>query len=166
MGFDIDQFVQAKLKPRQIEVPVPTLKDWFGDAEPVFKVRGLDGEEFYKVKESVEKRRDMQAIAQQLFSGKGEAIAKAVEEFYGTAPDEYVKQIETLKMGVVDPPLDHVAALKLVKNFPVPMSDVFRQIMLATGLGSELGESKGCGKIPESATTSTSATCGESASLS
>jgi hypothetical protein len=78
-----------------------------------------------------------------------------VEEFYGTAPDEYVKQIETLKMGVVDPPLDHIAALKLVKNFPVPMSDVFRQIMLATGMGSELGESKGCGETPASDTTST-----------
>jgi hypothetical protein len=166
MDFDLNKFLNADLKPRVVDVPVPTLKAWFGDAEPVFKVRGLAGDEFYKVKESVEKRRDMQAIAAQLFSGKGEAIAQAVEQFYGSAPDEYVKQIETLKMGVIDPPLDHVAALKLVKHFPVPMVEVFNKIMLATGMGSELGESKGCGEIPASDTTCTSATCGESVSLS
>jgi hypothetical protein len=166
MGFDLKKFRKSELKPRTDTVKLPEMKAWFGDDEPVFVVRGLVGEEFYHVKEAVEKRRDIQAIAAQLFSGKGEAIASAVQEFYGSAPDEYVKLIEAIKIGVTEPELDHSDAMKLVKNFPVQANEIFKKIMLLTGVGSELGESKGCGEIPASDTTSTSATCGENASSS
>jgi hypothetical protein len=156
MGFLLSDFVRADLKPRTVTVKVPELASWFeAGSEPVFIVRGLSGEEFYAVREAVNKRRDLQTIASQLLSGQGEAIAAAVEEFYGAVPDEYARQIEILAAGCVDPVLDRVAAMKLIKHHPVSVHTIASEILRATGEGSTPGESSGSGATPASATTST-----------
>lgn len=165
MGFDLDRFRGADLHPRTIEVKVPELKDWFPEGEePIFHVRGMTGEEFYNVRQAVQKRTDLQGIAQRLMSGDGGAIAEAVEEFYGAVPEEFARRVEILIFGCVDPKLDRQSAMKFYKNFPVQAHSVADAILRASGEGSVLGESKGSGGTLASAMTSTSATCEENAS--
>jgi hypothetical protein len=155
MTFDIDKFRQAQLAPRTSEVKALGLKDWFGEGvEPVFKIRGLTGEEFYAVREATQKRRDLQAIASRLFSGEGGAFADAIEEFYGGVPDELARRIEVLIGGCVDPKFDRTAALKLFKYYPSDAHLIAEAILRATGEGAVLGESKGSGATPACATTS------------
>jgi len=155
MPFDLDRFRRISLVPRSEEVKTPELKEWFDeDAEPVFKIRGLTGEEFYRVREASAKRRDMEQIAARLLSGAGEAIAEAIEEFYGGVPDEFARRVEILIAGCVEPQLDRMDAMRLFKHFPSTAHTLADAILKATGEGSVPGESIGSGEIPASATTS------------
>jgi hypothetical protein len=156
MSFDANSFKRSALALRTIKVPVPELKDWFAEgSEPVFLVRGLSGEEFYSVREAAAKRRDLEAIAGQLLSGHGTAIADAVAEFYGAVPDEFARRVEVLLHGCVEPACDREMAMRLFKHFPATAHIIAEQILRATGEGSVVGESKGSGEIPASATTCT-----------
>ena len=51
MGFDLTKFRRTRFEPRTVRVEVPEMKDWFGDAEPVFIVCNLDGESMYAVRD-------------------------------------------------------------------------------------------------------------------
>ena len=167
MGFDLAKFTRAEMEHRAVDVPVPELRSWFPEGEkPVIKVRGLSGEEFYNVRQAVQKRTDLRGIAEKLLGGNGQAIAEAIEEFYGSVPEEFARRVEILIHGCVEPKLDRAAAMKLIKHFPVSAHGLADAILRATGEGSILGESKGSGGTPASAMTSTSATCGENASSS
>ena len=164
MPFDLTRFIREELRQRTVEVKAPEMKAWFGEDAPIFVVRGLTGEEFYRVREAVQKRADFQAIAAALLSGGGDAVADALEAFYGAVPDEYARRVEVLILGCVNPVLDRQAAVKLITNYPASAHAVSEAILRATGEGAVPGESKGSGGTPASATTSTSATCGENAS--
>ncbi len=167
MPFDLRRFNREDLKPRTEEIKVPEMKAWFDEEDaPVFTSRALTGEEFYRVREAVQRRADFQAIAAGLLSGGGEAIAEAIEAFYGAVPDEFARRVEVLVFGCVKPALDRQAAVKLLTHYPVSAHAVSEAILRATGEGSIPGESNGSGGTPASATTSTSATCGENASSS
>lgn len=156
MAFDMDRFRRVELKARTIAVKVPEMKEWFGDdAEPLFLVRGLTGEEFYAVREASKKRADLQAIASKILSGNGEAFGEAIEEFYGAVPDEFARRVELLIFGCTEPRLDRPEAMKLFKHFPSTAHTICDEILRATGEGSVAGESKGSGGTPASATTST-----------
>jgi len=153
-AFDLAAFSRDRLQLRTAEVECAELRRWFPEgARPVFVVRGLNGEEFYGVREAVARRRDLQAIAGRLLSGQGEAIAEAIEEFYGGVPDEYARRVEILVAGCVAPALDRPAALKIFKYFPSVGHQLAEQILRLTGEGACVGESSGCGGTPASATT-------------
>lgn len=154
MTFKSNDFSRAKLEQRTSTVKVAELKDWFEDgADPLFKVRGLTGEEFYRVREATARRVDLQAIATRILSGEGQAMAEAIEEFYGAVPDELARRVEILLFGCVEPQLDRSMALKLFQNFPSTAHTIAEEILRATGEGSIVGESKGSGEIPASAMT-------------
>jgi hypothetical protein len=156
VGFDLTAFSRASLDPRRVTVKTPDLKDWFSEgAEPAFEVRGLTGEEFYTVRQATAKRQDLQAIASRLLSGDGQAIADAIEEFYGSVPEEYARRVEILIHGCLEPTLDRAAAMKLFKYFPSAAHTIADAILRATGEGSVAGESSGRGETPAPATTST-----------
>ena len=141
MTFDIERFRKAKLTHRQVEVKLPELKDWFGEGvEPIFHVRGLSGEEFYNVREAEQKRAAFKEIADRMLSGDGAAFADAIEEFFGAVPAEYVRRVEVLIQGTVDPKLDRPNATKFITHYPVSAHTVCEEILRQTGLGSVAGE--------------------------
>ena len=167
MGFDLAKFRQADLQPRTSEVRVPEMKQWFSEgSEPVIIIRGLTGEEFYNVRQASAKRADLQAIASRVMAGQGSAMADAIEEFFGAVPEEFARRVEILIYGCVEPSFDRDMAMKLFRTFPSTAHLIADAILRATGEGAVVGESKGCGGTPASDMTSTSATCGENASLS
>ena len=156
MAFDNKAFSSAKLEQRVGEMKCPELASWFSNGdEPVIKFRGLTGEEFYSIREAVQRRHDYQAIASRLASGSCKAIADAISELYGEVPDEYVRRVELIIRGCVDPSFDRETALKLFKYFPNRAHAVADEIWRLTGEGATVGELKGSGSIPASATTST-----------
>lgn len=156
MPFDLKEFRKSKLTARTEEVPMSELKQFFDPEEnPVFLVRGMTGPEMYQVREAVEKRRNLQAIISKLMGGDGAAIAEAVDEFYGTVPEEFVRRVETLLIGCVSPVLTRQDAMKLFRHFPTQATVITTRILWLTGEGSLPGELKDSGEIPESDTTST-----------
>lgn len=156
MGFDLNRFTSASLALRTAEVKTPMLKDFFAEGEePVFKVRGLTGEEWYGMRQAITDRRDRKAIAEKLLSGAGEAIAEAIADIYGDIPEELARRINMVAYGCVEPKLDLTAAVKLFKFYAPQAHLISEEIWRLSGEGATLGESKGCGEIPASATTST-----------
>jgi len=155
MAFDHKKFRKAKFSPRTEEIKVPELAPFFGpDENPVFKVRGLNGQEMYRVQEAVKKRTDLQAITSKLLSGEGAAIAEAIQEFYGAVPEEYVRRVEILILGCAEPALTHQDIMTFYKNYPTQAHAIATRILWLTGEGSTLGESRDSGETPESDKTS------------
>lgn len=156
MGFDVDRFRKSTLKLRTAEVKLPEMQDWFAEGEEAaFIVRGLDGEEFYHVRQAAAKRADIQAIVSRLTAGDGSAIASAIDEFYGSVPEEFARRVEILIYGCVEPELDRQTAMKLYRHFPVSAHSLADAILRCSGEGSVPGESKGSGVTPAPAMTST-----------
>lgn len=156
MGFDLNRFTSAGLTLRTAEVKTPMLKDFFGEGEEaVFKVRGLTGEEWYAMRQAIADRRDTKALAEKILSGAGEAIAQAIGDIYADVPEELARRINLVVAGCVEPKLDLPAAVKLFKFYAPQAHLISEEIFRLSGEGATLGESKGCGEIPASATTST-----------
>ena len=54
MAFDEKKFMNTKFTPRERDVKVPDMKDFFEPNEkPIFRVRGLTGHELARVHEAV-----------------------------------------------------------------------------------------------------------------
>jgi len=153
---DLAAFQKAKYALRTATVDVDGLVPDDPRAKVRIRVRGLNGEEFYRVREALSRRKDLSAIAGKLMSaagGGGQAFAEALEEFYGDLPDEQVRTIEIVAAGCVEPKFASQDAIKLVKFFPTQAHLVCQEILRLTGEGAQLGESKGSGGTPASATT-------------
>lgn len=156
MPFDLKQFRKTQLAARTEDIPTPELKLFFAeDEKPVFKVRGMAGDEMYRVREAVEKRRDLQAIVSRLMSGEGSAMADAIEDYFGVVPEEFARRVEILLVGCLDPVLTRQDVMKLFRHYPTQAHAICTRILHLTGEGSLPGELKDFGEIPESDTIST-----------
>jgi len=149
MQFDADKFASAAFKRREEEVPVKDLAAWFKGAKegevPVWRVRGLTGEELARVNEAQARNRNKSAIIEALSSDKQEKMTDAIKELIGTGnsvPDDLARRIEMLTIGSVAPECTHQVAVKLAEAFPVEFYELTTKITQLTGLGSEPGKPK------------------------
>ncbi|WP_301585023.1 hypothetical protein [Halomonas alkaliantarctica] len=149
MQFDADKFASAAFKRREEDVPVKDLAAWFKGAKdgeaPVWRVRGLTGEELARVNEAQARNRNKSAIIEALSSDKQEKMTDAIKELIGTGnsvPDDLARRIEMLTIGSVAPECTHQVAVKLAEAFPVEFYELTTKITQLTGLGSEPGKPK------------------------
>ena len=160
--FDVKAFMRTKYQSRIVEVPVPDLRDFFAEgADPVWKVRGLTGQELGRANEAVEKNRTVAAIVKGLAGQSEKEKIQAIQSLLGTgsgAPDDVAKRIELLTMGSVDPPCSQDLAVKLCEVFPVEFYQLTTKILELTGKGHEPGKSKPSGSDGTSRQASPSAT--------
>jgi len=149
-GFKTEEFVQTKFVPREKSIPVPDLKSWFEEGQkPLWIVRGLDGYELARSRESVERNRDMIAIAEAFISGDKTDLSDAVKERLGNGeaiPDHAAEKIEMLVLGSVDPAVDNQLAVKLCINFPANFTQLTNEILRLTGQGACLGKQQDSGE--------------------
>ncbi|CAO1663536.1 Phage XkdN-like tail assembly chaperone protein, TAC [Halomonas sp. NYA30] len=165
MEFDANKFASASFKRREEDVPVPDLRDWFkGTKEnetPVWRVRGLAGEELARVNEAQARNRNKNAVIDALSSEKAAHVTDAIRELIGTGssvPDDLARRIEMLTIASVTPECSHQVAVKLAEAFPVEFYDLTNKITTLTGLGSEPGKPKRSSGSPASKSPSSSAT--------
>lgn len=146
MSFDLERFRGAFLAPRQATVPVPDLSAFFGDeAEPVWVVRGLTGEEIARANES-NARHAMIAAAVQTLANSAAANADTVDALqsllgYGTdVPEDLAKRFDHLTFGSVQPAIDRALAVKLFAAYPIVAYTLTNKILELTGLGPDVGK--------------------------
>jgi len=142
MSFDIKTFKKAKFEPRVEAVPVPDLKEFFGDgAEPLWTVRGMTGHELGQVNEAKERNKNIEAILTAIVSDKSAEKAAAIKDLIGLndkTPGDVVARLEMLKIASVDPVCDEELAVKLCTHFPgvfVPLTNAIRNL---TGMGAQV----------------------------
>ena len=149
MGFNIQKFQGTNYKDRIVEVPVEDLKAFFGEKDaPTWKVRGLTGEELAFARDAEERARSVNALVEGL-AGKGaKAKVKVIKDELGLtddkAPGDYIRRLEILKYGSVDPEIDKPTSVKIAANYPTTFYLLTNKILELTGLG-RLGESNGSG---------------------
>jgi len=146
MSFDIKKFETINFKDRVESVPVPRLKQFFKlkkNEKPVWKVRGLTGEESAIAKQAVSDNKNIDAIIQAIGTNSKKDLVEGIKELAGLSsekvPDELVQRYSWIKHGSVDPECSHEMAMKLAVNFPEDFYLLTNKIMQLTGMG-RLGE--------------------------
>ena len=149
MGFDIQKFQGMRFQDRVEEIEISDLKEFFDSKEkPIWKVRGLTGEELAFARDAEERARNMNALVEGLAARGSKSKVKAIKEGLGLsdekAPADYIRRLEILHYGSVDPEIDKPTSVKLAVNFPTAFYQLTNKILELTGYG-RLGESKASG---------------------
>jgi len=153
MAFDQKLFMKTKFTAREEAVPVPELKAFFGEDEPVWTVRGLTGVELGLANEAAEKNKNISAILEGLLSQTTKEKTEAVKELIGTTgktPQDVAKRLEMLMVGSVDPEVDLEFALKLCECYPIEFFQLTNKITRLTGKGKVPGKLPGSGETQPS----------------
>lgn len=154
MGFDLEKFQNTKMLPRTSDVPVPGLASWFGKKDkPVFKVRGITGQELGQAKQAVATRKDLAALMDGIIGGTSKEKAESAKKILGMGedvPEQVALRIHIVKTGSVDPDLDEEATVKLCTCFPVEFEVIGKKILELTGQGHEPGKAEASGVTPAS----------------
>jgi len=145
MSFDLQKYEGAKFVPREENVPVPELKDFFDeDEKPEFKVRNLDGPEIAVARTAMQRNRSLETMVEGLSSQIHDEKVNAVKEALGitsdTSPDDYVYRVSVLHQGCVDPQLDESQAVRIASTHGVVFYKLTNKILQLTGMGKTLGE--------------------------
>lgn len=160
MPFDSKKFLKTKFTPRIDEVPVPDLAAFFPDgAKPVWKVRGLTGQELGRANEAAERNKNVAAILEGIASGVAKEQTEAVKELLGvvgSTPQDIAKRLEILVLGSVDPPGALDLAVRLCETFPIEFFQITNRINQLTGQGQMPGKQPPSGETPKSAPASPS----------
>lgn len=160
MPFDAKKFLKTKWTPRIEEVPVPDLAAFFPDgAKPVWKVRGLTGQELGRSNEAAERNKNVAAILEGISSGVAKEQTEAVKELLGVGgatPQDIARRLEHLTLGSVDPKCPPDLAIRLCETFPVEFFQITNRIVQLTGQGQMPGKPQPSGETPKSAPASPS----------
>ena len=149
MSFNTQKFMNVNFTPRTKEVPVPDLKEWFDkDETPIFKVRGLTGNELARVHEAVDKHKNISGILDGILSTKSKDKIEAIRAAIGIdadVPSEIAKRLEMLTIGSVDPEISLEVAVKISETFPIEFYQLTTAISELTGQGHISGKPKPSG---------------------
>lgn len=142
--FNVTDFMKAKYVSRTKEIEVPGLAGFFGpDEKPIFKVRGLTGEELGRVNEASSKLRNLSTIIAGLVSDNAKDNIEAIREGLGIncdLPADIARRLEMLVLCTVEPTITLEVAVKLCKVFPIDFYELTNVIKDLTGQGSCVGK--------------------------
>lgn len=151
---DFNKFLNASLAMREATIPVPELKDFFGDNEPNWTVRGLTAAELARANDAAESGQSINDLVEALAKGeKADAIRKLAGVPGKDVPKDVSRRIQMLVSGSVSPKLDEEmrdVAVKLAETFPTVFFNLTNKIVNLTGEGAEMGKRKPSGKTPKS----------------
>ena len=149
MTFDRDRVMSSKFEPRTANVPIKNsdLTEFFESEEPVWKVRGMTGEELGKVMEAVQNTERIQEAVGALLSDSSPDIVKGVRKLFNRErPDDVIKRIESLVLASLEPECDLQMAVKVLKFFPIEFYAITNKINTLTGLGHSIAKKKPSGE--------------------
>ena len=152
---DLQKFLNSVLAPREAEIEVPELGDWFGkDERCVWVVRGLTAAELARANAAAsDAAENVRALVAAIAGGSEGEKTVALRKTLGLSTDEVhsdvSRRIEMLAIASVTPCLgpDHRdVAVKLAEAFPTVFYNLTNHILTLTGQGAALGKSKRSGQ--------------------
>jgi len=143
-----------KYTAREKKVPVPDLKQFFGEKEkPVWIVRGLTAIEIARAQAVADKRDLSKAILEGLLTLRAAEVKDAITKLVGRSdeiPEDMAKKIEHLVIASVNPVCSEDMALKISKVAPTTFFTLANEIWKLSGQGMSPGKSKPFGKTKKS----------------
>lgn len=162
MAFDDKKFLKTKWAPRIDDVPVPDMRDFFPEGEtPVWKVRGLTGQELGRANEAADRSKSIVAAIEAIAGGSDKERAQAVAGLLGVGkdtPQDVAKRIQFLAIGSVEPVCSPELAVRICEVYPVEFYQITTRILQLTGQGQMPGKAQPSGGTQGSETPSPSAT--------
>ena len=150
MSFDVKKFSKEKFTARTEAVPVPDLKAFFPEDEaPLWRVRGLTGQELGRAAEASARNKNMAAILEGLTGEAAKEKSAALKDLLGlggNTPEDVAKRLEHLTMASVDPACTIDLSVRLCETFPIEFYQLTNKIMELTGMGQMPGKPAPCGK--------------------
>jgi hypothetical protein len=121
------------------------LKEFFSEGEkPVWRVRNLTGMEIFIVNEAMERNSRKNEAIEAIMSGERKERVEAMKEIAmtlpGMTPTEYVRRLETLCLGSVEPKVTKEIAVKIAENFGNVFTYLSNRILILTSQGAEPGK--------------------------
>lgn len=154
MAFNEKKFMNTQFIPREREVKVPDMKDFFDPQEPpIFRVRGLTGNELARVHEAVTKHKNVAELVEGIMSNNSQEKIEAIRNALGVStdvPNEIARRLEMLTIAAVQPKVTLEIATKFCKVFPIEFYEVTTAITELTGRGQVPGKSKPSGEATRS----------------
>ena len=151
MAFKTEDFKSALYEPRVGEVPVPELKPFFDNGKPVWKVKGLTGQEVGRANDAADRNKKISKVVEGVLSDNPKKIAQAVKQVIDPdTPQDVAKRLEHMILGSVEPICDLELALKICERFPIEFYSITNKILELTGLGHLPGKPKPSGKTQKS----------------
>lgn len=153
-GFDLYGFTSESFAPREQDVDVPELAPFFPAGDPpVFRVRGLTGEEEFRVAAERRTGELQAAVAEALAGGQRAEIADTLKELLGvgdSVPDAMARSISKVAYGLLAPKMARDQVVKLFHELPVVGARLLQAIDALTGQGPDLGKPGPSTPSPES----------------
>jgi len=147
MAFDNQSFMKAKFQPRTADIKLDALQGFFGDADPLWTVRGQTASELARAIESSSKEKNLDSIIKAIGSNKSQIEElKSAIGLGDETPTDIIKRLEMLHVCSVSPEIDLPVAIKLAENFPIEFYMLTNKITELTGLGADVKKPKGSGK--------------------
>lgn len=169
MNFNVDKFQQTSFTQRKEAVTVAELKPFCdGEGEPLWTVRGLNGEELALVDEAEEKAKNLLAMTEAAVGPDEKKKVEALRELLGVSKDmpvSLIRRLEILILGSVEPKVDRQLAVKLAECYPMEFRLLFLTILKLSGKGKVPGKLPGSGTTPKSEPPATSASSEDDSSL-
>jgi len=157
MGFNVEGFLSADWQPRQTEVPVPGLKDFFDKKDKaVWIVKTLTGIEVAQAKHAKERNArlsaNIDAISEVLAAGNSKKVKENLISLFGNvdAEADTAWRTELLILGSVEPRVDYPFAAMLHKTKPEEYYKLTNEIIRLCGVGHEPGKSPPSGATKKS----------------
>jgi hypothetical protein len=156
-GFDLKKFRNTDFERRVKEVPVPELAFFFEKSKkskskkkeiPVWRCQNMTGEELYRMRDAVDRNRDVEKTLEALAAGQGAEVAKEALGVTDNVPDDLARRLSVLVFGTVNDDGETFSrsdAIALAKEFSVTFDRLTTEIMILSGIGSKPGESNGSG---------------------
>lgn len=146
MGFNLEAFRASSIAPREKDIPVPELAAFFAEGiEPVWRIRGLTGEQVARARESGVRYKAI-AVAVQALTSQSAQKAEKVEAMeamigYGTdVPEDLAQRFDHLEFGSVEPKIDHADAVRLFAGHAFVAYKLTNEILMLTGAGPDPGK--------------------------
>lgn len=151
MGLETKKLMTSKFEDRAepMDIPADILKAAGWKKGTKWMVRALSGEELYAVRGAVDKNKNLEELMKRLISGEIRDKVEAALETLGFGdqlPDDYVRRLNILKLGSVDPECDLELAKFVAMNAATFFNCLTDKIQALTGQGRSLGESKPSGQ--------------------
>ena len=147
--FDEKEFMKTSFKQREKSIPVPELKAFYKEGDPVWVIRGLVGVEVARVNDAQEKNSTLLQVATALQGNKNEKL-EAFKDLFGVqgeeVPNEIVRRKEILVAGSVNPECSEELAVKMAMVYPTVFYFLTTEILRLTGLGQDPGKLPPSGK--------------------
>lgn len=144
MSFNYDQFDAANVTFPTKKIPVPELKEFFGDGEePMWEIKPLTGLELSIAEQAAQNFEKLKGLIESIVGDNVKEMKQGFGELLGrtkdTTPEQYLKWLKYIEFGSVPTCPEHIV-VKLAQTKAGTFRRLAYEISVLSAQGADLGK--------------------------